>query len=281
MFDHAYKRAVDLAAVFEANPFAAAHVCVREVQLATSLPILHATPEHRSFILAMSSWAGALHACRCAFWEIVEPLVRGACQMAAETRGLWRLSPNFMMFLLQVVPALKEPTADRVAAIAATISIKTELHGDEETHWHTFLAECAAGNVPAYLYTPAKQRCDFLCSSHAFLKPTFCLISLAQFVRGTCVVSHSFSHLKKVEHQGFLHWRGGAGARGVASRACRNAIVGCVRFSAAPSPSFLNSPPFFVVFCMWSQSASLSYTPLTCSVGRHHVGISLSFFALV
>jgi len=168
MFDVAYKRATDLAAIFEANPFAAAHVCVREVRLATSLPILQAAPEHRSFILAMSSWIGALHACRCGYWEVVEPLVQGACHMAAETRGLWRLSANFMMCLLQVVPALKEPSAERVAAVAATISIRTELHGDEDTHWQTLLAECAAGNVPSYLYTPAKQRCDYLCSSLAF-----------------------------------------------------------------------------------------------------------------
>jgi hypothetical protein len=88
--------------------------------------------------------------------------------MAAETRGLWRLSANFMMCLLQVVPALKEPSAERVAAVAATISIKTELHGDEDTHWQTLLAECTAGNVPSYLYTPAKQRCYSLFSLHAF-----------------------------------------------------------------------------------------------------------------
>ena len=168
MFDQAFKRSTDLAAIFEANPFAAAHVCGREVQLATSLPILQATPEYRSFVLAMSAWVGALQACRHGYWEVVEPLVKGACQMAGETRGLWRLSQNFMMFLLQVVNALKEPSAESVAVVASGILLTQELHGDEETHWRTLLDECAAGNVPAYLYTPAKQRCESLHSSRAF-----------------------------------------------------------------------------------------------------------------
>ena len=168
MFDHAFARATDLASIFEANPFAAAHICAREVHLATSLPILQATLEHRSFILTMSSWVGALQACRYGYWAVVEPLVKGACRMSAETRGLWRLSQNFMMFLLQIVQALKEPTADGVAVVASSIRLTKELHGDEETHWRTLLDECAAGNVPAYLFTPAKQQCDSPCSLCAF-----------------------------------------------------------------------------------------------------------------
>lgn len=159
MFDQAFQRATELAAMFEANPFAAGQVFTREVQFATSLPILQATSEHRAFILAMSAWVGAIQACRFGYWEVVEPLVQGACQMAGETRGLWRLSPSFMIFLLQLVPALKEPTAYRVAAASSSISLTKELHGDEETHWQTLLGECSAGNIPAYLYTPAEQQC--------------------------------------------------------------------------------------------------------------------------
>jgi hypothetical protein len=168
MFDQAFARATDLASIFEANPFAAAQICAREVSLATSLPILQASPEHRSFILTMAAWVGALQACRYGYWAVVEPLVKGACHMSAETRGLWRLSQNFMMFLLQFVQALKEPTAECVAAVASSIRLSKELHGDEETHWRTLLDECAAGNVPAYLFTPAKQQCDSPCSLCAF-----------------------------------------------------------------------------------------------------------------
>jgi hypothetical protein len=171
MFEPAFKRATDLAAIFESNPFAAAHVFSREVHLATSLPILQATPEYRSFILTLSAWTGALQACRYGYWEVVEPLVKGACNMSIETRGLWRLSQDFMMFLLQVMHSLKEPTAEGVAAAVSSIRM-AELHGDEETHWRTFLDECAAGNAPAYVYTPAKQRCDFLCYSCVLLAVT-------------------------------------------------------------------------------------------------------------
>ena len=160
IFDQAFQRATDLAGVFEANPFVAAQICTSEVEAATSLPILLAPPELRSFIIAMSAWVGALHACRCGYWEVVEPLIRGACKMADDSRGLWRLSQSFMMFLLEVVPALKEPTADRVAAAAARVRVSKDLHGDEETLWQTLLGECAAGNVPHYIYTPAKQQCD-------------------------------------------------------------------------------------------------------------------------
>lgn len=201
MFDQAFKRSTDLAAIFEANPFAAAHVCGREVQLATSLPILQATPEYRSFVLTMSAWVGALQACRHGYWEVVEPLVKGACQMAVETRGLWRLSQNFMMFLLQVVHALKEPSAESVAAVASRILLTKELHGDEETHWRTLLDECAAGNVPAYLYTPAKLRCDSLHSSRAFC---FCFHSIFVHVQSACcacVICHPLGYFQEIKHQ--------------------------------------------------------------------------------
>jgi hypothetical protein len=175
MFDEAFKRVTDLAGVFEANPFVASQICMREVETAMSLPILLAAPEYRSFILAMSTWVGALQACRCGYWDVVEPLVKGACKTAGETRGLWRLSQSFMMFLLEVVPALKEPTADRVAAVASRIRVSKDVHGDEETLWQTFLAECAAGNVPDYIYAPAKQQCDSPCSSYACAPRSFSL----------------------------------------------------------------------------------------------------------
>lgn len=187
MFDQAFKRSTDLAAIFEANPFAAAHVCGREVQLATSLPILQATPEYRSFVLTMSAWVGALQACRHGYWEVVEPLVKGACQMAVETRGLWRLSQNFMMFLLQVVHALKEPSAESVAAVASRILLTKELHGDEETHWRTLLDECAAGNVPAYLYTPAKLRLRVVPVSSVIPSATSKKLNIKDFFSGEVV----------------------------------------------------------------------------------------------
>jgi hypothetical protein len=205
MFDNAFKRATELAAMFEANPFAAGQVFAREVQFVTSLPILQASPEHRSFILAMSAWVGAIQACRCGYWEVVEPLVQGACRMAAESRGLWRLSQSFMMSLLQVVPALKEPTAERVAAVSSGISLTKELHGDEETHWQTLLGECAAGNAPAYLYSPSEQQCDSPCCSRApSLAATMPLILPAQIARCADFISHSISHLQKIEYQRLL-----------------------------------------------------------------------------
>jgi hypothetical protein len=200
MFDQAFKRATELAAVFEANPFAAAHVVAREVQLATSLPILQASTEHRSFILAMSAWVGALHACRLGYWEVVEPLVRGACKMAIDTRGLWRLSQNFMLFLLQLVPALKEPAADRVAAVASGIRISMELHGDEETHWRTLLDECSSGNVPMYLYTPAQQQYGSLLR---LIVLSF-LMLVAQVTRCPSVLGSSLSYLQEIQHQGLF-----------------------------------------------------------------------------
>jgi len=187
MFDEAFKRVTDLAGVFEANPFVASQICMREVETAMSLPILLAAPEYRSFILAMSTWVGALQACRCGYWDVVEPLVKGACKTAGETRGLWRLSQSFMTFLLEVVPALKEPTADRVAAVASKIRVSKDVHGDEETLWQTFLAECAAGNVPDYIYTPAKQQLRVVPVSSVIPSATSKKLEIKDFFSGQVV----------------------------------------------------------------------------------------------
>jgi hypothetical protein len=283
MFDNAFKRATELAAMFEANPFAAGQVFAREVQFATSLPILQASPEHRAFILAMSAWVGALQACRCGYWEVVEPLVQGACRMAADTRGLWRLSQSFMMFLLQLVPALKEPTAERVAVVSSGISLTKELHGDEETHWQTLLGECGAGNVPAYLYSPAEQQCDSPCCSRApspFLRPfpSFCLHRL-RVVPISSVIPSATS--KKLSIKDFFS---GQVVRGqeewlpVPQDSPSLAVSG-------HAPSLLNpraAPNLTPRPCLHSSrlcAAMLCLTPR--SVGCNYVGVSLPLLALV
>jgi hypothetical protein len=118
MFDQAFKRSTDHAATFEANPLAAAHVCGREVQPATSL-------------------------------------------------------------------------------------LTKELHGDEETHRRTLLDECAAGNVQAYLYTPAKQRCGSLHFPRFFFCLHFIFVHV-QFACCACVICHPLGYFQEIEQQTFL-----------------------------------------------------------------------------